>query len=92
MPLYYSIFRYFCSKNRTPRNFHHFIEIPLLISQKNDHNCLLRGIADKLPFGVKYHFCHAHHYCHITVSCPPRNYFINYLKTRFYQKLRLLSL
>ena len=38
MPLYYSIFRYFCSKNRTSFDFHYFIDIPLLISQKIVNN------------------------------------------------------
>ena len=47
MPLYYSIVKYFCSKNRIFRNFHHFIDISLLISQKNDHNRFLRGTAHK---------------------------------------------
>ena len=39
MSLYYSIFRYFCSKNRTSFNFHHFNDIPLLISQKINKYC-----------------------------------------------------
>ena len=33
MPLSYSIFGYFCSKNRTSHDFHHFIDIPSLISR-----------------------------------------------------------
>ena len=50
MPLYYSIFRFFCSKNSTSQNFHHFIDIPLFISRIIHHNRLLRGIADTFPF------------------------------------------
>ena len=37
-------------KNRTSRNFHHFIDIPYLISQKIEHNCFLSDIADKFPY------------------------------------------
>ena len=50
MPLYYYIFRLFCSKNITSQNFHHFIDIPLLISRIIGHNRILRDIADKYPF------------------------------------------
>ena len=50
MPLYCSIFRYFCSKNRTSHNFHHFINISFLISQKIDHNCFLSDIDDKFTY------------------------------------------
>ena len=83
MPLYYSIFRYFCSKNRTSRNFHHFIDIPYLISQKIDHNCFLSHIADKFP------------YCSETpiFPCPPLLSHLcplfstfNYLKMRFFTR------
>ena len=42
MTLYYSIFRYFCSKNRTSPNFHHFIDIPYLNSQKIDHKLFFK--------------------------------------------------
>ena len=32
------------------------------------------------PFGVKHHFCHAHHYCYISVSFLALIYSVSYLK------------
>ena len=83
MPLYYSIFRYFCSKNRTSRNFHHFIDIPYLISQKIDHNCFLSDIADKFPYWSETPILP----CPPLLShlCPSFSTF-NYLKTRFFSR------
>ena len=46
MPLNCSIIRYYCSKNITSRNFHHFIDIPYIFSQRIDRNCFLSNIAD----------------------------------------------
>ena len=83
MPLYYSILRYFCSKNRTSRNFHHFIDFPYLISQKIDHNCFLSDIADKFPYWSETPILP----CTPLLShlCPFFSSF-NYLKTRFFTR------
>ena len=50
MPLFYSIFRYFCCKNR-------YLAISIILStflilflKKNDPNCILSDIADKFLY------------------------------------------
>ena len=92
MPSYYSIFRYFCSKNRTSRNLHNFIDIPLLISQKIDYNCFLGDIADKFLFWSETPLLSCTHYCQITVSCLPLIYSVNYLKTSFLPEAKITFL
>ena len=92
MPLYYSIFRYFCSKNRTSRNFYHFIDIPLLISQIIDYDCFLRDIAGKFPFWSETLLSSCTHYCHINVSCLPLIYSVNHLKTSLLPEAKITFL
>ena len=76
-------FRYFCSKNRTSRNFNHFIDIPYLISQKFVHNCFLSDIADKFLYWSETPIL----LCPPLFShlCPLFSTF-NYLKTRFFTR------
>ena len=81
--LCYSIFRYFCSKDRTSRNFHHFIDIPYLISRKTVHYCFLSDITDKFPYWSETPI----------LPCPPLLphlcplfFTFNYLKTRFFTR------
>ena len=83
MSLYYSIFRFICSKNRTSRNFHHFIDIPYLISQKIDHNCFLSDTADNFTYWSEPPILP----CPPLLShlCPLFSTF-NYLKTRFFTR------
>ena len=78
-----NFFRYFCSKNRTSRNLHHFIDIPYIISQKIDHNCFLSDIADKFPYWSETPILP----CPPLLShlCPLFSTF-NYLKTRFFTR------
>ena len=71
MPLYYSIFRYFCSKNRTSRNFHHLSTFLILFLKKLIIIVFSAILPISFLIGVKHQYCHVHHYCHICVPYSP---------------------
>ena len=60
MPLYYSIFRYFCSKNIRSLNFHHLSTFRYLFHIKFIIIVFYATLQISFNFGLKQHYCYAH--------------------------------